>query len=35
MNMDGQPDVAPPAPVDEGMPKFCDNCGDQIDYDNF
>mgnify|MGYP003998579311 FL=1 len=31
-NMDGAPDVVvPPA---EG-PGFCDNCGDQIDYDNF
>ena len=31
-NMDGTPDaVAPPS---DG-PGFCDNCGDQIDYDNF
>ena len=30
--MDGTPDaVAPPS---DG-PGFCDNCGDQIDYDNF
>jgi len=30
-------DPAPvsPTPVEEGNPKFCDNCGDQIDYDNF
>tara|TARA_R110002020_G_scaffold140319_2_gene311728 strand:- start:3356 stop:3685 length:330 start_codon:yes stop_codon:yes gene_type:complete len=35
-DMDGQPDVvATPPPVDDGNPKFCDNCGDQIDYDNF
>lgn len=27
--------VLPPAPIEEGHPKFCDNCGDQIDYDNF
>ena len=34
--MDGQPDiVATPPPIDDGNPKFCDNCGDQIDYDNF
>lgn len=31
-NMDGTPDaIAPPS---DG-PGFCDNCGDQIDYDNF
>ena len=31
-DMDGTPDVvAPPAE----RPGFCDNCGDQIDYDNF
>jgi len=34
MNMDGVPDAAPAAPEGDG-PKFCDNCGDQIDYDNF
>lgn len=31
-------DPTPPAPVEpieQGHPKFCDNCGDQIDYDNF
>ena len=32
---DDDPVLPPPAPVEEGMPKFCDNCGDQIDYDNF
>ena len=31
-NMDGTHDVV--APPSEG-PGFCDNCGDQIDYDNF
>ena len=31
-DMDGKPDVA--APPSDG-PGFCDNCGDQIDYDNF
>ena len=31
-NMDGTPDVV--APPSDG-PGFCDNCGDQIDYDNF
>ena len=31
-DMDGTPDViAPPSDA----PGFCDNCGDQIDYDNF
>jgi hypothetical protein len=35
-DMDGTPDMAAtPPPVDDGNPKFCDNCGDQIDYDNF
>lgn len=33
MNMDGTPDAAALPPSDG--PKFCDNCGDQIDYDNF
>jgi len=28
-------DPTPAPPVEEGNPKFCDNCGDQIDYDNF
>jgi len=28
-------DPAPVTPVEDGNPKFCDNCGDQIDYDNF
>jgi hypothetical protein len=32
---DDDPVLPPAAPVEEGMPKFCDNCGDQIDYDNF
>ena len=31
-DMDGKPDVA--TPPSDG-PGFCDNCGDQIDYDNF
>ena len=31
-DMDGKPDVT--APPSDG-PGFCDNCGDQIDYDNF
>jgi hypothetical protein len=34
MNMDGTPDAAPIIPPADS-PKFCDNCGDQIDYDNF
>ena len=35
-HMDGTPDMAATLPpVDDGNPKFCDNCGDQIDYDNF
>lgn len=25
----------PTETTDPGNPKFCDNCGDQIDYDNF
>jgi len=28
-------DPAPVTPVEDSNPKFCDNCGDQIDYDNF
>lgn len=35
MNMDGIPDAAPAPETPDGGPKFCDNCGDQIDYDNF
>lgn len=36
MDMDGVPDAAPPAgDIPDGNPRFCDNCGDQIDYDNF
>jgi len=35
MNLDGQPDTAPAPELPDGSPKFCDNCGDQIDYDNF
>jgi len=31
-DMDGKPDVVAPEPTG---PSFCDNCGDQIDYDNF
>ena len=31
-DMDGKPDVVAPEPTG---PNFCDNCGDQIDYDNF
>jgi len=32
----GKDDDPTPTPlVEEGNPKFCDNCGDQIDYDNF
>ena len=31
-DMDGKPDIAAPEPTG---PNFCDNCGDQIDYDNF
>ena len=31
-DMDGKPDVVAPEPT---APNFCDNCGDQIDYDNF
>lgn len=34
-DMNGIPDTTQNAPVDDGNPKFCDNCGDQIDYDNF
>lgn len=33
-DMNGVPDSVQNAPLNEG-PKFCDNCGDQIDYDNF
>jgi len=32
-NMDGVPDSA--TATDPTGPNFCDNCGDQIDYDNF
>ena len=32
---DDDPAPVSPTPVEEGNPKFCDNCGDQIDYDNF
>jgi hypothetical protein len=32
---DDDPAPVSPEPVEEGNPKFCDNCGDQIDYDNF
>ena len=35
MDMDGVPDTAPAGEIPDGGPKFCDNCGDQIDYDNF
>ena len=35
MDMDGIPDTAPAGEIPDGGPKFCDNCGDQIDYDNF
>lgn len=28
-------ETPPPAPIEGDGPKFCDNCGDQIDYDNF
>jgi hypothetical protein len=31
-DMDGKPDVVAPEPTG---PNFCENCGDQIDYDNF
>lgn len=32
-DMDGKPDAMASPPSDG--PGFCDNCGDQIDYDNF
>lgn len=33
---DDDPIIMPPSePTNPGAPKFCDNCGDQIDYDNF
>jgi hypothetical protein len=32
---DDEPLTPPPTLIEEGHPKFCDNCGDQIDYDNF
>jgi len=34
---DDDPQTTTPTsePIESGNPKFCDNCGDQIDYDNF
>lgn len=36
-DMNGVPDssVAPEAPSEGPGPRFCDKCGDQVDYDNF